>query len=85
MYSTYVLRSESRGQFYIGSTSDLGVRLQQHNDNLAPATKNRGPWKLVYSEDHVDRSSAVRRERYFKTGKGRDELKRLVETPPQGR
>ena len=79
MYATYILRSESNGRLYIGSTSDLDVRLQQHNDNLAPATKNRGPWKLVYSENHPDRSSAVRRERYFKTGKGRDELKLFIE------
>ena len=78
MYATYVLRSQSRGQLYIGSTSDLEVRLLEHNNNFARATKNRGPWKLVYHENHTDRSSAVRRERYFKTGKGRDELRTLI-------
>jgi putative endonuclease len=85
MFSTYVLRSTSSGQHYTGSTSDLTTRLQQHNDNLAPATKNRGPWKLIYSETHPDRSSAVLRERYFKTGKGRDELKRLIAALPPSR
>ena len=85
VYSTYVLRSESRSQLYVGSTSDLAKRLKEHNDNQAPATKNRGPWKLVYSEDLPDRSSAMRRERYFKTGKGREELKRLIGAFPQGR
>jgi putative endonuclease len=85
MYSTYVLRSESRDQLYIGSTSNLEIRLPEHNNNLAPATKNRGPWRLVYSENYPDRSKAVRRERYFKTGKGRDELRRLTEGHAQSR
>ncbi len=79
MYSTYVLRSESRNQLYIGSTSNLEIRFQEHNNNLATATKNRGPWKLVYHEDFPDRTSAVRRERFFKTGKGREELRRLAQ------
>ncbi len=85
MYTTYVLRSESCAQLYIGSTSDLRHRLQQHNDNTATATKNRGPWRLIYHEDHATRRAAMARERYFKTGKGREELRRLAAGKnPQG-
>src|SRR5579862_5828080 len=42
MFSTYVLRSESRGQFYLGSISDVAVRLHQHDNNIAHVPKYRG-------------------------------------------
>jgi putative endonuclease len=78
MYTVYVLRNKSTGRFYTGSTSDSGRRLAEHNPSLSTSTKNRGPWELVYFEDYATRSEAMRREREFKTGKGRDELKRIV-------
>jgi putative endonuclease len=78
MHSVYVLRSRSCGRLYIGSTSNLERRIQQHNENLATATKNRGPWRLIYQESYPSRGEAMRREKYFKTGKGRDELSRLM-------
>jgi putative endonuclease len=78
MYPVYVLRSESCGRLYAGSTSNLARRVQQHNENLAAATKNRGPWRLVYQESYPSRGAAMMREKYFKTGKGREELSRLI-------
>jgi putative endonuclease len=86
MFHTYVLRSELTGRLYIGSASDLRRRIDEHNAGLATATKNRGPWRLVRSEEYPTRSLAVRRERYLKTGKGRQELTHLLEgNMPQGR
>ena len=79
MFWTYALQSESSGRYYIGSTSDLKRRLQEHNGNLAAASKNRGPWRLVYEEAYATRGEAMKRERYLKTGKGREELKRQTE------
>ena len=78
MFHVYVLRSETTGRFYTGSTEDLDGRLLEHNSNCAAATKNRGPWKLLYSESFANRKEAMARERYFKTGKGRAELKALL-------
>ncbi len=78
MFYLYVLRSDSSGRFYIGSTSHLERRLAEHNANPARATKNRGPWRLVYQEAHPTRGAAMRRERYFKTGKGREEFRRFL-------
>jgi len=86
MFHVYVLRSESTGGLYIGSTGDLRRRIDEHNAGLATATKNRGPWRLVHSEEYATRSLAVRRERYLKTGKGRQELTHLLEgSTAQGR
>jgi putative endonuclease len=78
MYYVYILRSESTGKLYKGSTEDLQRRLEEHTSNMVRATKNRGSWKLVYHETHPTRSAAMLRERYFKTGKGREELRCLL-------
>ena len=81
MFTTYVLRSETSGALYTGSTSDLNRRVAEHNSDLSIWTKGRGPWKLLHREDFAALAEAVRRERYFKTGKGREELQRLLAQP----
>jgi len=77
MFSVYVLRSKTTGRFYTGSTSNLPARIEQHNTDASRSTKHHGPWELVHHEDFQTRSAAMCRERELKTGKGRDELKRL--------
>jgi putative endonuclease len=79
MFTTYVLRSQTTRRLYTGSTSDLGRRLGQHNSDLSVSTKHRGPWELVHQESFATLGEAVRRERYLKTGKGREELQRILE------
>ena len=79
MFTTYVLRSTTTRCFYTGSTSDLARRLQQHNADVSASTKHRGPWELVHLESFATLAEAVRRERYLKTGKGRDEIKRILQ------
>jgi putative endonuclease len=78
MYFVYVLRSETTGRHYVGYTSDLTQRLGQHDNGITKSTKNRGPWEMVYREEFNTRSEAARRERFFKTGQGREELKRIL-------
>ena len=67
----YILQNPA-GKFYIGSTNDLGRRLQEHNapekDNHKFTHKN-GPWRLVYSERFDNRSEAMVRELYIKKKK----------------
>jgi putative endonuclease len=75
----YVLRSLADGRLYTGQTRDVEARLQRHNAGLVAATKGRRPFVLLYKEGCSTRSEARRREEYFKTGKGRDELTELLE------
>ena len=77
MFYVYVLRSSKTGRRYVGSCEDLEDRLRRHNDGSSKATRHGLPWVLIYSESFSSRVEAVRRERYFKTGRGRDELDRL--------
>ncbi len=78
MYFVYVLGSMTTGRHYVGVTSDLVQRLGQHNQGITKSTKNRGPWELVYQESFATRGEAMKRERFFKSGQGREELKRIV-------
>jgi len=81
MFHVYVLRSEKPGRRYVGSCKDLFKRLRRHNAGVVSATRNGIPWILVHSETFLTRSEAIMRERYFKTGRGRDELDRMDSRP----
>jgi putative endonuclease len=78
MFYLYVLRSEKTGRRYVGSSQDVDSRLQQHNSGQSLATKHGAPWKLIHQEAFMTRPEAVRRERVYKTGRGRDLLDRLA-------
>jgi putative endonuclease len=77
MYYVYVLKSPK--QFYIGSTSDLKRRFNEHKSNLSKSTKNRGPWKIVYYEASQSMKDSLKREKYLKTAWGRRYLKTRLE------
>ena len=74
----YVVRSASTGQLYVGHTGNLKRRLAEHNDRSHNrrkyTSKQPGPWVLVYDESFDTRSQAMRREKWFKSGTGRDWL-----------
>jgi putative endonuclease len=78
MFFVYVLHNPSSGGHYTGFTSDLVQRLGQHNSGITKSTKNRGPWELVHSEEFATRAEAMHRERFLKSGKGCEELKRIL-------
>jgi len=68
MFWVYVLQNPE-GQFYIGHTDSLANRVASHNrtDKISGKfTRKNGPWRLVWSEEHPDRPSAMRREREIK-------------------
>ncbi len=66
MHYVYILHSEKRQRYYIGSTWDLDHRLNQHNSSHKGFTSVGGPWKLVYSETCETKTEALKRERYLK-------------------
>jgi putative endonuclease len=67
-----------KGRRYVGSCEDRDERLRRHNAGESKATKHGVPWVLVHSEEFLTRREAIARERYYKTGRGRDELSAFV-------
>jgi len=52
---------------YTGITNNLDARMEAHaNGTGAKYTKGRGPFELLYSEPHENRSKASKRERAVK-------------------
>ncbi len=74
----YVLQSKKDNQFYIGSTNDVQRRLQQHQRGENVSTAKRLPLELLYFEGHSLKKDALRREKYFKTSKGRTSLRQIL-------
>ena len=74
-YYTYVLKSESDEHLYIGFTSHLRKRVDEHNKGKVRSTKRRKPLSLVYYEEFGDKTSARKREIFLKSGQGRLFLK----------
>ncbi|MBI3787729.1 MAG: GIY-YIG nuclease family protein [Ignavibacteriales bacterium] len=79
MYYVYVLKSQKDGKQYIGSSSDVTKRLKQHNAGRTISTARRRPFVLIYTEQYQTREEAATREKYLKSGKGREELKKIFE------
>jgi putative endonuclease len=77
MFHVYVLLSRTTGRHYVGSCEDVDERLRRHNAGHSKSTRHGIPWILTHSESFSTRAEAVRKERYYKTGRGRDELTTL--------
>ena len=78
MYYLYILKSETTNRFYIGQSQDVPGRLAYHNANYSKFLKNRGPWRLVYTETFATRGEAMRREYQLKSWKDRRMIERLL-------
>lgn len=63
---------------YKGISNDPERRVKEHNVGKNKSTKSKKPWKLVYIEKCLNRSEAREREKYFKSGSGREKLKKLI-------
>ena len=74
----YVLKSKKDFKRYIGLTNNLERRLLLHNGGKVKATKNRRPFELIYFEKFEDRTRAANREKFLKSGKGREFLKSIL-------
>ena len=77
-FYVYILRSRLDKRLYIGFTEDVFKRLQQHNDGNVQSTKPRRPFDLIFFEAYVNKYDALRREKYFKTAKGKTTVRSML-------
>ena len=71
VYYVYLIESISaQGERYLGMTTDLKERLQEHNAGKSSHTSKFKPWKLTTYIAFNDRAKAEAFERYLKSGSG---------------
>ncbi|MBI2051902.1 GIY-YIG nuclease family protein [Candidatus Roizmanbacteria bacterium] len=92
MFYTYIIYNKLRNKIYTGFTANIVKRLQRHNSIVPNKTtsftsKNNGTWELIYFEKFSSRTKARKRERWLKSGIGREFVKenknRWIHAQPQ--
>ncbi|MBI2409599.1 GIY-YIG nuclease family protein [Candidatus Kaiserbacteria bacterium] len=77
MYFAYILVSELDKRTYVGFSDNVERRLTQHNAGQVTATKHRRPLRIFHQEEFQTLKEAKTRELWWKSGSGRNELKKL--------
>ncbi|HNV51870.1 MAG TPA: GIY-YIG nuclease family protein [Tenuifilaceae bacterium] len=77
-YTVYAIRSKVDDRIYVGFTHDVQKRLLEHNRGETKSTKGYRPWVLVYTEEVDSREEARNLEKYYKSGSGKEKLKRFL-------
>ena len=67
-------------RLYIGSTQELKRRFSEHNQGRGGGyTKKQGTFKLIFYEAYKNKKDALKAEKFFKGGYGREVLKDKLE------
>ncbi len=68
----------------VGSCENLADRIRRHNAGESKATKHGVRWIIIHTESFGTRSEAAKRERYYKSGRGREKLRQpAIERSPR--
>ena len=60
-------------------TSDLEERFRSHNElGTKGWTKSFRPWIIIHTEEYINKSDALKREKYLKSGVGREFIESLI-------
>ncbi len=78
MYFVYIIKSVKNGRYYTGFTSNLELRIKQHNDGQTKSLKNRGPFEIVFTQTYNTALEARRREIEIKKYKGGRAFRELL-------
>lgn len=78
-YYTYILFSLKDKKLYGGYSDNLTIRIKDHLSGKVRATKERRPLVLIHYEAFSNREDAKARERFLKSGFGRNQLKKALQ------
>jgi putative endonuclease len=62
-------------KFYTGFTQNIKERINNHNLGKVSSTNMRRPLKIIYFEASLNKSDALKREKYLKTSYGKRYIK----------
>jgi len=78
MWYVYILKSKKYKWFYVGITNNLINRFKLHNSGKIESTKKLKPFILIYYEAHNNRYDAAKREKFLKSGWGKNWIKKTL-------
>jgi len=78
VYYVYAIQSQKNKTVYIGYTNDLLERFKKHNLGKVFSTKPYKPFKLIYYEAYQNKQDALEREKFLKSGWGKNYIKRVL-------
>src|SRR2546425_148997 len=78
MSFVYVLRNRTSGYHYTGHNADLTQRLGQHNHGFSFFFNDTATTEIYSLSLHDALPISMRREKFLKSGKGREELNRIL-------
>jgi putative endonuclease len=74
-YIKYVLKSKLDNNFYVGFTTNLKQRLDEHNNGRVKSTSARIPFEVVYYEVCYNQKDGLHSEKYLKSSYGKRYIK----------
>jgi putative endonuclease len=83
MFYVYVLYSEQFNRHYTGLTENIERRLNEHNKGKTRSTKPYRPWKVIFLEECETRMNARNKEKFYKSGLGREKIKEFLINNPK--
>jgi putative endonuclease len=79
VFYVYAISSLKRNYIYVGLTDNIERRFMEHNSGKNKTTKPYLPFKIIYKEEFETREEARIREKYYKSGIGKEKLKQIRE------
>jgi putative endonuclease len=77
MFTVNAIKSLSKSYIYVGLTNNLDRRLNEHNIGSNRTTKPYRTFVLIHTETFNSRTEARLNEKYFKSGVGKEFLRKL--------
>jgi putative endonuclease len=75
----YILKSDLNDRFYVGSTTDIERRMDQHRNHHTPTTHRMGVLELVFKQEYLTLAEAREIERRLKNLKRKDYLQKIID------
>ena len=77
MFYTYAIKSQGKSYIYVGLTNNPDRRIAEHNDKKERTTRSYAPFDTILIDEYKSRPEARKREKYLKSGIGKELLKSL--------
>ncbi|MDP3994254.1 MAG: GIY-YIG nuclease family protein [bacterium] len=77
-FYVYILYNPKNDFIYIGYSTNLKKRFEEHLSGQSKSTKGYLPIKLIHYEAYSNMKDAKRREKYLKTNHGKTTLKTML-------